>query len=77
MAGRIPGRSIRVEDELWQQALEAARWRGDKVSTVIRRSLTAYVRTTHKLMREHEERAHDSDDSTTPGGQPRGNWRGR
>lgn len=53
--GRIPGRSIRVEDDLWEQAQEACKWRGDQsLSAVIRRSLTAYVRATEKKKQEHE-----------------------
>ena len=50
--GRIPGRTIRVEDNLWRAAHSAAKWRGDTVSAVIRRALLQYVRATERKQQE-------------------------
>lgn len=53
--GRIPGRSIRVPDDLWAKAQQACEWRGDSsLSAVIRRHLTAYVRATEKKKQEQD-----------------------
>lgn len=42
-------RTIRVSDELWADALEAVRWRGDpSVSHILRGALASYVRATEK-----------------------------
>lgn len=52
---RKPHRTIRVEDDLWQAAQEAARWRGEaSLSNVVRRGLITYVRATEKKRREEE-----------------------
>jgi hypothetical protein len=37
-------RSIRIEDELWAAALAATKERGDTISDVVRKALSAYVR---------------------------------
>lgn len=50
---RIPGRSIRVPDDLWEATHKAAEWRGDpSVSAVIRKFLHTYVRQTERMVRE-------------------------
>lgn len=41
---RTPIRTVRVDDELWAAALEAAARNGETVSEVVRRALVAYVR---------------------------------
>lgn len=47
-------RHVRVPDELWEEVLEAVRWRGDpSVSHIIRRALAQYVAGTRR--RQHEE----------------------
>ena len=38
-----PNRAIRVDDELWAQALERTRANGDNVSAVARAALRAYI----------------------------------
>lgn len=51
--GRIPGRSVRIDDDLWAEGLEAVKWRGDpSLSWVLRRALTQYVRATKKRQQE-------------------------
>lgn len=40
---KTPGRSLRIDDELWQAAQETARERGEDVSAVVRASLRRYV----------------------------------
>jgi len=37
-------RAIRIEDDLWEQALEIAREREETVSEVVRRALERYVK---------------------------------
>lgn len=37
-------RTVRVDDQLWQEANDAARARGESVSEAIRRFLRGYVR---------------------------------
>lgn len=72
--GRSPGRSVRVDDDLWQQAQEAARWRGESsVSAVIKRGLAAYIRATNKMRvaegdppPTHEERTHENSSTRAP-----------
>ncbi len=39
-----PARTVRVRDELWQAAQQAAQERGESVSEVIRRALARYVK---------------------------------
>lgn len=52
---RLRGRSVRVEDELWEAAHEACRWRGDpNLSFVIRRFLVKYVKDTDQRKRNGE-----------------------
>lgn len=48
-------RSVRVEDDLWDEAQEACRYRGDNLSTVIRKHLVAYVRATAKKRATEEK----------------------
>lgn len=56
--GRLRGRSIRVDDPLWTEAQEAARWRGEpNLSLVIRRLLQGYVRETKRRQRNGERGA--------------------
>lgn len=38
-----PKRSIRIDDELWDQAVEKAKDRRESVADVVRRALLAYV----------------------------------
>lgn len=42
--GKIPLRSVRVDDETWQKAQARAVERGESVSDVIRRALRRYAR---------------------------------
>lgn len=42
-----PLRNLRVEDELWEAALEVARKHGENLSDVMREALTLYV-TAHR-----------------------------
>lgn len=46
-------RSVRIEEELWEQAQKAAEERGDNLSAVIREALQRYInekprQTTHR-----------------------------
>lgn len=43
MSKGTPRRSIRVEDELWQAATEAAEHRGENLSDVLREALRQYI----------------------------------
>lgn len=43
--GKTPMRTIRINDELWLAATEAAKANGATVSEVVRDALTAYVGT--------------------------------
>lgn len=48
-------RTIRVSDELWDEAQRACEWRREpSLSFVIRRMLHRYVEQTEKVKREHE-----------------------
>ena len=40
-----PPRSVRIPDDLWHAAMAAAQARGESVTDVVRRALTAYVAT--------------------------------
>ena len=40
---RTPHRSVRVDDDLWEQAKRAASDQGEAVSDVVRRALEKYV----------------------------------
>ena len=42
--GSIPNRAIRIPDDEWQAAQEAARTNGETVSEVVRRALRRYVK---------------------------------
>ena len=42
--GSIPNRAVRISDDEWQAAHEAARANGETVSEVVRRALQRYVR---------------------------------
>lgn len=44
--GLTPLRTVRVDDETWESASQAARERGENVSAVIRRALREYVTAT-------------------------------
>ena len=41
--GSIPNRAIRIPDDEWQAAQEAARANGETVSEVVRRALRRYA----------------------------------
>ena len=41
--GSIPNRAIRIPDDEWQAAQEAARANGETVSEVVRRALRQYA----------------------------------
>lgn len=47
-------RAVRVEDDLWEDAHEAARWRGEQVSAVVRQLLRKYVQDTERRKRNGE-----------------------
>lgn len=50
---RVPMRHVRVSDDLWDRAMWAARYRGDKyVSYIIRRFLTQYVEETESMVEQ-------------------------
>lgn len=53
--GRAPHKNFRCEDELWANALEAARWRGDVLSAVLRKHLVNYVRATDRKRAEEAD----------------------
>lgn len=40
---KTPLRSIRVDEDLWNQAQAAAKDRGDNLSAIIREALRAYI----------------------------------
>lgn len=40
----MTSRAIRIDDDLWQKAAEAAKANGENVSVVIRRALVQYVK---------------------------------
>lgn len=46
--GSIPNRSIRIPDDEWQAAQEAARANGETVSEVVRRALRRYGQDTER-----------------------------
>jgi hypothetical protein len=46
LAGKTPQRAVRVPDQLWHQAKEAAEQRGENVTQVIKRALVRYIRET-------------------------------
>lgn len=47
--GREPKRHVRINDELWNAAQEAVKWRGDpSVSAIMREALAIYVRKTQE-----------------------------
>ena len=47
-AGKTPQRAVRVPNNLWEQAKQAAEQRGENVTRVINRALLRYVRDTEK-----------------------------
>lgn len=42
--GNTKNRTVRVEDEIWDKAVEVAKANGENVSVVIRRALIHYVK---------------------------------
>lgn len=63
-SGRV--RTIRVEDDLWEQAQQAKHERGDpSLSYVIRRQLRRYVSDTPSVLAQRQRR--DERDSSPPG----------
>lgn len=42
--GNTTNRAIRIDDDLWEAASEAAKANGENVSVVIRRALVQYVK---------------------------------
>jgi membrane protein implicated in regulation of membrane protease activity len=45
---RTPHRTIRIPDELWEAAKQAAAENGETVTVVVRRALRNYVRATER-----------------------------
>lgn len=63
---RSPLRSVRIDDDLWNAALEAAKANGEQgVSSVIRRDLLKYVRATAKRQRQDAQQ-HGGGGAATP-----------
>lgn len=42
--GNTKNRTVRIEDDIWEKATEAAKATGENVSVVIRRALIAYIK---------------------------------
>lgn len=55
MADRIPIRTVRIPDELWDAAHAAVTQRGDRsLSKVIRRMLMGYIQNTPKVVAQRQ-----------------------
>lgn len=52
-----PARTVRVEDDLWNDSNECAAWNDESVSQVVRRDLRAYVRKTRAAQAKAAEEA--------------------